>query len=122
MLCESTCIGAISAPPSDNLQIDGMHSGVGGEAAPRVMVLAATNYPWQIDEALRRWGAPGERRVGGCIIRSAQQGSRSGLTIAGGTCGRATRQAIATATLLALSFPAPTQAAGEADLRWATQL
>ncbi|KAI7846285.1 hypothetical protein COHA_000213 [Chlorella ohadii] len=35
-------------------QIDGMHSGCGGEAAPRVMVLAATNYPWQIDEALRR--------------------------------------------------------------------
>ena len=48
------------------------------------MVLAATNYPWQIDEALRRWGAPGERRVGGCIIHSAQQGSSSGLTIAGG--------------------------------------
>ena len=44
------------------LQIDGMHSAPsgggasGGEAAPppRVMVLAATNYPWDIDDALRR--------------------------------------------------------------------
>ncbi|PRW20821.1 katanin p60 ATPase-containing subunit A1-like [Chlorella sorokiniana] len=42
------------AASSSSLQIDGMHSGGGGEAAPRVMVLAATNYPWQIDEALRR--------------------------------------------------------------------
>lgn len=43
-----------------------MHSGCGGEAAPRVMVLAATNYPWQIDEALRRWGPEG-LRVGGWL-------------------------------------------------------
>ena len=31
-----------------------MHSGGAGDEAPRVMVLAATNFPWDIDEALRR--------------------------------------------------------------------
>jgi len=40
-------------------QVDGMHvtpsSGEGGEvASTRVMVLAATNFPWAIDEAMRR--------------------------------------------------------------------
>eukprot|EP00887_Chlorella_sp_A99_P001769 scaffold19.g1769.t1 len=37
-------------------QIDGMHTAAGrGDGEPRrVMVLAATNYPWDIDEALRR--------------------------------------------------------------------
>lgn len=32
-----------------------MHTNLAGEAA-RVMVLAATNFPWDIDEALRRCG------------------------------------------------------------------
>lgn len=34
-------------------QIDGMGSNT-GSGVPRVMVLAATNFPWDIDEALRR--------------------------------------------------------------------
>lgn len=34
------------------VQIDGCHGS--DSDAPRVMVLAATNYPWDIDEALRR--------------------------------------------------------------------
>jgi katanin p60 ATPase-containing subunit A1 len=35
------------------MQMDGISS-VSGEENPIVMVLAATNFPWQIDEALRR--------------------------------------------------------------------
>lgn len=35
------------------LQIDGCHSSE-GEARQHVVVLAATNFPWDIDEALRR--------------------------------------------------------------------
>lgn len=36
-------------------QIDGCHGGGGeGGAAGHVVVLAATNFPWDIDEALRR--------------------------------------------------------------------
>lgn len=35
------------------VQVDGCHGGE-GDAGQRVMVLAATNYPWDIDEALRR--------------------------------------------------------------------
>lgn len=34
------------------VQIDGLHSQPAGEA--RVVVLAATNFPWDLDEALRR--------------------------------------------------------------------
>lgn len=41
-------------------QVDGIHvsagggDGEGGEGPPRrVMVLAATNFPWDIDEAMR---------------------------------------------------------------------
>jgi katanin p60 ATPase-containing subunit A1 len=34
-------------------QIDGCHSSEGGERQ-HVVVLAATNFPWDIDEALRR--------------------------------------------------------------------
>ncbi|KAL4451487.1 hypothetical protein ABPG75_007149 [Micractinium tetrahymenae] len=33
--------------------MDGLHAS-SGTGAPRVMVLAATNFPWDIDEALRR--------------------------------------------------------------------
>lgn len=40
------------------IQMDGVSSSVGqdgdGESEPMVMVLGATNYPWKIDEALRR--------------------------------------------------------------------
>ncbi|KAJ3178330.1 Katanin p60 ATPase-containing subunit A1 [Geranomyces variabilis] len=40
------------------MQMDGMSGSIGtnaeGEREPIVMVLAATNFPWQIDEALRR--------------------------------------------------------------------
>ncbi|KAJ3021943.1 Katanin p60 ATPase-containing subunit A-like 1 [Thoreauomyces humboldtii] len=40
------------------MQMDGMSGAIGtnaeGEREPIVMVLAATNFPWQIDEALRR--------------------------------------------------------------------
>lgn len=38
------------------VQIDGLHSGAGQNAAgnERVVVLAATNFPWDLDEALRR--------------------------------------------------------------------
>ena len=37
------------------LQIDGCNSGgEDGQPAPYVMVLAATNYPWDLDEALRQ--------------------------------------------------------------------
>ena len=35
------------------VQIDGIHSQEDGERR-QVMVLAATNYPWDLDEALRR--------------------------------------------------------------------
>jgi SpoVK/Ycf46/Vps4 family AAA+-type ATPase len=35
------------------VQIDGCHSSEGGERQ-HVVVLAATNFPWDIDEALRR--------------------------------------------------------------------
>ena len=35
--------------------MDGVDGAVGGDDATKmVMVLAATNYPWDIDEALRR--------------------------------------------------------------------
>lgn len=34
-------------------QIDGIHSQEDGERQ-QVMVLAATNFPWDVDEALRR--------------------------------------------------------------------
>lgn len=34
--------------------MDGMSSITAGDENPIVMVLAATNFPWQIDEALRR--------------------------------------------------------------------
>jgi katanin p60 ATPase-containing subunit A1 len=36
------------------LQIDGIHREDEGGERKRVMVLAATNFPWDIDEALRR--------------------------------------------------------------------
>ena len=39
------------------MQMDGISSSAGtkdGEPEPIVMVLAATNFPWDIDEALRR--------------------------------------------------------------------
>ena len=37
------------------VQMDGVDGAVGGDDATKmVMVLAATNYPWDIDEALRR--------------------------------------------------------------------
>lgn len=35
-------------------QIDGIHSQEEGGERRQVMVLAATNFPWDIDEALRR--------------------------------------------------------------------
>lgn len=42
MFCVQTC------------QIDGCNTGgEEGQPPPYVMVLAATNYPWQLDEALR---------------------------------------------------------------------
>ena len=52
----------MSTPGSDpvlELQIDGIHSacadeGEDGSGRRQVMVLAATNFPWDIDEALRR--------------------------------------------------------------------
>ena len=40
-------------PEPARLQIDGIHSQEEGERR-QVMVLAATNFPWAIDEALRR--------------------------------------------------------------------
>lgn len=36
------------------VQMDGMASITSGDDNPIVMVLAATNFPWHIDEALRR--------------------------------------------------------------------
>ncbi len=36
------------------VQMDGMASVTSGSESPIVMVLAATNFPWHIDEALRR--------------------------------------------------------------------
>ena len=36
------------------VQMDGVASSVGEDPTKMVMVLAATNYPWDIDEALRR--------------------------------------------------------------------
>lgn len=44
-------------PSSDSLSLMSLHLGVGGqvEGGPQlVMVLAATNFPWDLDEALRR--------------------------------------------------------------------
>ena len=35
------------------MQVDGIHSQESGERR-QVMVLAATNFPWDVDEALRR--------------------------------------------------------------------
>lgn len=55
-VCTSS-LALLTAPshPLAATQIDGMHSCSGGGPAPRVMVLAATNFPWDLDEALRRW-------------------------------------------------------------------
>jgi katanin p60 ATPase-containing subunit A1 len=36
------------------VQMDGMASVTSGSETPVVMVLAATNFPWHIDDALRR--------------------------------------------------------------------
>jgi len=39
------------------MQMDGVASSVSseeGEKEPLIMVLGATNFPWEIDEALRR--------------------------------------------------------------------
>jgi katanin p60 ATPase-containing subunit A1 len=36
------------------MQMDGVASATDGAAEPLVMVLGATNFPWDIDEALRR--------------------------------------------------------------------
>ena len=36
------------------MQMDGVSSVTGAESEPLVMVLGATNFPWDIDEALRR--------------------------------------------------------------------
>jgi hypothetical protein len=35
-------------------QLDGIHSSSDGEERRHVLVLSATNFPWDIDEALRR--------------------------------------------------------------------
>ena len=40
------------------MKVDGCHGSGEGEARPYVMVLAATNFPWDIDEAMRRCGEP----------------------------------------------------------------
>lgn len=90
------------------------------------MVLAATNYPWQIDEALRRW-VQAELRVGSCVIRSARRGHMCCSTHAGGIIARKHMRAnlsSPTATHPSQSVPllAPVKAAGEADLHWAAQL
>lgn len=47
------CRPALLTSPRRTVQIDGCHASE-GEERQHVVVLAATNFPWDIDEALRR--------------------------------------------------------------------
>ncbi len=48
-------MGSFSVKSEILIQMDGVgSSAIEGDKAPIVMVLAATNFPWDLDEALRR--------------------------------------------------------------------